>query len=99
MEVKRQQEHVPQTDFYTILQVDRHATLEEIKKKYNELILLYHPDKGGDSEQFKNLQIAYKVLSNDQTRHLYTQALSSTYQEIADAYHDPETGRVHAMAY
>ena len=32
-----------QTDFYTILQVKRNAALEEIKKKYNELILLLSP--------------------------------------------------------
>lgn len=32
-------------DYYTILEVDRHASLEEIKKAYREKISQYHPDK------------------------------------------------------
>jgi len=36
---------VEQTDLYEILGVDQHATQEEIKRNYNELVLLYHPIK------------------------------------------------------
>ena len=57
-----------QTDLYMILGVDRNATQEEIKKSYNELVLLHHPDKGGNAKKFKDLQIAYKILSNEKNR-------------------------------
>ena len=38
------------------------ATNTEIKKKYRELILLHHPDKGGDPEMFKEIDKAYRSL-------------------------------------
>tara|TARA_R110001599_G_scaffold63968_3_gene178188 strand:- start:283 stop:789 length:507 start_codon:yes stop_codon:yes gene_type:complete len=37
-------------------------TKDEIKKKYRKLCLKYHPDKGGDSEKFIQLQNSYNNL-------------------------------------
>jgi curved DNA-binding protein CbpA len=88
-----------QTDLYNILNVGREATIEEIKEKYAELLLIYHPDKGGDSEKFKDLQIAYKILSNPKNREIYTKSLSSTYGDIVDEYRDPKTGERKDVGY
>ncbi|RNF09405.1 chaperone protein DNAJ [Trypanosoma rangeli] len=34
----------------------------EIKKRFNQLVLRYHPDRGGSSEQFQLLREAHKIL-------------------------------------
>ncbi|CDZ75126.1 Chaperone protein DnaJ [Peptoniphilus sp. ING2-D1G] len=62
-------------DFYEILEVGRNATLTEIKKSYKKLAKKYHPDlNNGDEEaekKFKEINIAYEVLSDDDKRTTY----------------------------
>jgi len=60
-----------ETEFYDILEVIPTASLEDIKKSYRKKALFCHPDKGGDEETFKKLNIAYEVLSNQEKRELY----------------------------
>jgi curved DNA-binding protein CbpA len=50
---------------YTILEVSPQASDEEIKKKFRILAQRYHPDRtGGDEEKFKQINLAYSVLSD-----------------------------------
>lgn len=58
-------------DYYTILGVPRNASEDEIKKAYRKLAHKYHPDKGGSSEKFKEINEAYQVLSNKEKRAQY----------------------------
>ena len=62
-------------DFYEILEVDRSAGAEEIKKAYRKQAVKYHPDKNpGDKaaeEKFKELGEAYEILSDPQQRAVY----------------------------
>lgn len=37
------------------------TTLEELKKEYHKLVLMYHPDRGGDPEMMKAVNNAYDV--------------------------------------
>lgn len=60
-------------DYYKTLGVPRNATKEDIKKAYRKLAHQYHPDKGGDEAQFKEINEAYQTLSDDQKRGQYDQ--------------------------
>lgn len=50
--------------YYELLEVDKTATIEQIRKAFRKKALKEHPDKGGDPEKFKEITGAYEVLSN-----------------------------------
>lgn len=66
---------VAMADYYEILEVQRTATPEEIKKAYRQKALKFHPDKNpGDAEaekKFKEISEAYEVLSDEKKRQIY----------------------------
>lgn len=59
-------------DYYNILGVEKNASDEDIKKAYRKLAHRFHPDKpGGNSEKFKEINEAYKILSDNSKRSQY----------------------------
>lgn len=58
-------------DYYNILGVPKNASADEIKKAYRKLASKHHPDKGGDTATFQNIQAAYDTLIDPQKRHQY----------------------------
>lgn len=56
------------TDAYQTLGVARNATEDEIKKAYRKLAGQHHPDKGGDTAKFQEIQSAYETLTDPQKR-------------------------------
>lgn len=64
-------------DYYEVLGVGRGASQEEIKKAYKKLAKKYHPDLNPDSktaeEKFKEINEAFEVLSDEQSRARYDQ--------------------------
>jgi DnaJ-class molecular chaperone len=56
------------TDAYQTLGVGKNATEEEIKKAYRAMASKHHPDKGGDTAKFQEIQSAYETLTDPQKR-------------------------------
>jgi molecular chaperone DnaJ len=56
-------------DYYKILDIDKNASKEDIKKAYRKMAMKYHPDKNPDNKEaeakFKEAAEAYEVLSDD----------------------------------
>lgn len=50
------------SDNYAALYVTHNAPVEVIKAAYRALSKLYHPDTGGDAEDFKRINEAYSAL-------------------------------------
>ncbi|AED90337.1 DNAJ heat shock family protein [Arabidopsis thaliana] len=65
-------------DFYKVLEVDRSANDDELKKAYRKLAMKWHPDKNPNNKKeaeakFKQISEAYDVLSDPQKRAIYEQ--------------------------
>ncbi len=64
-------------DYYKVLEVDKNATPEDIKRAYRKLARKYHPDVNpGDKqaeERFKEINEANEVLSDPEKRQKYDQ--------------------------
>ena len=63
-------------DYYEILGVYRNASKEDLKQAYRRLARKYHPDvnkEPGAEERFKEINRAYEVLSEPETRGRYDQ--------------------------
>lgn len=61
-------------DYYEILSVSRDANKDEIKRAYRRLARKYHPDvnkEPGAEERFKEINRAYEILSEPETRTRY----------------------------
>ncbi|KAL8256969.1 hypothetical protein R6Q59_029010 [Mikania micrantha] len=64
-------------DYYNILKVNRNASVEDLKKAYRRLAMIWHPDKNLNTNKteaeakFKQISEAYDVLSDPQKRQIY----------------------------
>ncbi len=64
-------------DYYEVLEIEKNATPDEIKKAYRKLAIKYHPDRNQNSTdaeaKFKEATEAYEVLSDSEKKQAYDQ--------------------------
>jgi len=72
-------------DYYSILNVSKSATSDELKKAYRKLAIKWHPDKNKDNPsaeaEFKKITEAYEVLSDSTKRSQYDQLGHRSFKE------------------
>lgn len=68
-------------DYYKILDISINATKDEVKKAFRSLAKKYHPDRNVNDEnalrKFQEVNEAYEVLSNEDSRREYDKKKSS----------------------
>lgn len=72
------------TDYYRLLQVRRDASAEVISAAYRRLMRDAHPDRGGDAEYARWLNLAYETLSDAASRTAYDRELRAGVPEPKD---------------
>ena len=47
---------------YEIMALNKDCSIDDLKKKYKQLALIYHPDNGGDSRIFSGIVDSYNKI-------------------------------------
>jgi curved DNA-binding protein CbpA len=66
-------------DYYNVLELNRNASLDEIRKSFRTLALRYHPDKNKNSEskeKFMKIVEAYETLSDVNGKRNYDESIT-----------------------
>jgi hypothetical protein len=69
-------------DYYAILGAGKTASQDEIERLYKRLAKQHHPDRGGDAEEMKSINEAYRVLGNEDTRRLYDSQIPESVEAL-----------------
>lgn len=61
-------------NLYEILGLEKTASAEEVKEAYRRAVKAVHPDKGGNADAFREVQTAFTVLSDADSRRVYDES-------------------------
>ncbi|HEX8458545.1 MAG TPA: DnaJ domain-containing protein [Pyrinomonadaceae bacterium] len=87
-------------DYYTVLGAERDDSRDEIERRYKRLAVEHHPDRGGDEEEMKAINEAWRVLKDTASREAYDATRSRSSAHDATREHDDATReRDYAMRY
>ncbi|HEX8560719.1 MAG TPA: J domain-containing protein [Pyrinomonadaceae bacterium] len=90
-------------DHYSTLGAGRDEARAEIERRYKRLARRHHPDRGGDEEEMKAVNEAWRVLGDEEARRAYDarhpRAARTAYRGHAPAHSpgakaDPLSGRL-----
>lgn len=68
-------------DYYSTLGLNRNASDDEIKKAYRKMAMKHHPDRGGDEKKFKEIEEAYRTLSDPQKKQMIDMGMDPNRQQ------------------
>ncbi|NWW03316.1 DNJB8 protein, partial [Oreocharis arfaki] len=93
-------------DYYKVLELQKDASQDDIKKSYHKLALKWHPDKNPRNKEeaekkFKEIVEAYEILSDPQKRSLYDESVeeSRIHRERAAAGYNSFFGCHHGFPH
>lgn len=66
-------------NYYETLGVEKNANQDEIKRAYRKLASQHHPDRGGDTARFQEIQAAYDTLNDVEKRQQYDHQLANPF--------------------
>lgn len=76
-------------DHYSTLGVGKNATPDDIKKSYRKLASKHHPDKGGDTAIFQQIQTAYDTLVDPNKRQQYDNPMPQGFTQTGSGQMPP----------
>lgn len=71
---------------YRTLGVSPGASEEEIKKAYRKLASVHHPDKGGDTKKFQEIQTAYDAILKEKNTGHSTRSGFGGFEDLRDFF-------------
>jgi hypothetical protein len=76
-------------NYYSILGAGEDAPREEIERRYKRLARRHHPDRGGDEEEMKAVNEAWRVLGDADSRRAYDAVRARPRQRATYRAHTP----------
>jgi DnaJ family protein C protein 7 len=91
-EAKKHEKAAKKRDYYKILELDKNANENDIRKAYKKLALKWHPDRNSESEEskkfaekmFRDINDAYSVLSDAKKKQQYDSGMDPLNPEEAN---------------
>lgn len=74
-------------DYYSTLGLNRNASDDDIKKAYRKMAMKHHPDRGGDERKFKEVEEAYRTLSDPQKKQIVDMGGDPNRQQGNQGFH------------
>jgi len=90
-------------DPYNVLGVDRTATPEEIKTAYRKLAAKNHPDRGGNTSVFQEIQAAYDTLTDPDKKavldneHHFREYTGNPFQDFINQFMHTSRQRIYTV--
>lgn len=73
-------------NYYETLGVSRNASDDDIRKAYRKLAMQHHPDRGGNEQKFKEVEEAYRTLSDPQKKQMVDMGMDPNQQSRQGGY-------------
>lgn len=74
-------------DYYSTLGLQRNASDDDIKKAYRKMAMKHHPDRGGDEKKFKEVEEAYRTLSDPQKKQMFDMGVDPNRAQGNQGFH------------